>query len=130
MLDVPAGLPLLAGDRKQLAEAFDNLFSNAIKFSPKGGQITLRVQNENEAVHVEVTDTGIGIPPDKLPRVFDRFYQVDGTVRRRFGGAGVGLAVARQIVEAHGGHIWAESEGLGRGSTFHLALPTAPISLS
>ena len=129
MLDVPAGLPLLAGDRKQLAEAFDNLFSNAIKFSPKGGQITLRVQNENEAVHVEVTDTGIGIPPDKLPRVFDRFYQVDGTVRRRFGGAGVGLAVARQIVEAHGGHIWAESEGLGRGSTFHLALPTAPISL-
>jgi PAS domain S-box-containing protein len=130
MLDVPTGLPLLAGDRKQLAEAFDNLFSNAIKFSPKGGQITLRVQNENEAVHVEVTDTGIGIPPDKLPRVFDRFYQVDGTVRRRFGGAGVGLAVARQIVEAHGGHIWAESEGLGRGSTFHLALPTAPISLS
>jgi signal transduction histidine kinase len=129
MLDVPAGLPLLAGDRKQLAEAFDNLFSNAIKFSPKGGQITLRVQSENGSVHIQVTDTGIGIPPDKLPRVFDRFYQVDGTVRRRFGGAGVGLAVARQIIEAHGGHIWAESEGLGRGSTFHLALPTAPISL-
>ena len=128
-LDVPAGLPPLAADRKQLAEAFDNLFSNAIKFSPKGGQVTVRIYSENGSVHVEVADTGIGIPPDKLPRVFDRFYQVDGTVKRRFGGAGVGLAVARQIVEAHGGHIWAESQGPGQGSTFHLALPTAPISL-
>ena len=128
-LDTPAGLPPLAADRKQLAEAFDNLFSNAIKFSPKGGQVTVRMYSENGSVHVEVRDTGIGIPPDKLPRVFDRFYQVDGTVKRRFGGAGVGLAVARQIVEAHGGHIWAESQGLGQGSTFHLALPAAPISL-
>ena len=129
-LDVPAGLPPLAADRKQLAEAFDNLFSNAIKFSPKGGQVTVRMYGENGSVHVEVRDTGIGIPPDKLLRVFDRFKQVDGTVKRRFGGAGVGLAVARQIVEAHGGHIWAESQGPGQGSTFHLALPTAPISLS
>jgi PAS domain S-box-containing protein len=128
-LDVPSSLPPLAADHKQLTEAFDNLFSNAIKFSPKGGQVTVRMYGENGSVHVEVADTGIGIPPDKLPRVFDRFYQVDGTVKRRFGGAGVGLAIARQIVEAHGGHIWAESQGLGQGSTFHLALPVAPVSL-
>ena len=104
-LDLPDQLPPIAGDRKQLLEAFDNLFSNAIKFSPRGGQVHVTAHREAELVHIALSDTGIGIPSDKLSRVFDRFYQVDGTTRRRFGGAGVGLALVRQIVEAHGGHV-------------------------
>jgi PAS domain S-box-containing protein len=127
-LDTPTNVPPVAADRRQLAEVFDNLLSNAIKFSPKGGQVKVRLRSEGEFVHAEVTDTGIGIQPDKLPKVFERFYQVDGTTRRRFGGTGVGLALVRQVVEAHGGQVWAESEGPGHGSTFHLAFPSAPIA--
>jgi len=127
-LQVPTRLPTIAGDRKQLNEAFDNLISNAIKFSPQGGRVGLCVSEDEGLVHVQVADHGIGIPPDKLSKVFDRFYQVDGSTRRRFDGAGVGLAVARQIVESHGGRIWAESPGPGRGSTFHFALPTVAVA--
>ena len=111
-----------------LAEALDNLLNNAVKFNSRGGQVKVCLRAEPEFVHIEVTDTGIGIPPAKLSKVFDRFYQVDGTPRRRFGGAGVGLALVRRIVEAHGGRVWAESPGPGRGSTFHLALPTVPVA--
>lgn len=125
-LELPADLPLLAGDRRYLSEAFDNLLGNAIKFSPKGGHVTIRAHGETELVQIDLTDNGIGIPQDKLSRVFDRFYQVDGSTTRHFGGAGVGLALVRQIVQAHGGHVWAESPGPGQGSTFHLILPTAP----
>lgn len=127
-LDLPAGLPLVAADRRRLAEALDNLLGNAIKFSPQGGRVTMRLRAERDLVHVAITDTGVGIPPDKLSRIFDRFYQVDGTIRRRFGGAGVGLALVRQIAEAHGGRVWAESEGPGQGSTFHIVLPSVPAS--
>jgi signal transduction histidine kinase len=73
-------------------------------------------------IHLGVLDTGVGIPGDKLDRVFDRFYQVDGSATRRFGGAGLGLAIARRIVEAHGGRIWVESE-VGQGSAFRFTLP-------
>ncbi len=72
-----------------------------------------------------MSDQGIGIPPDKLEQVFERFYQVNGSTTRRFGGMGIGLALCKAIVEAHGGRIWAESEGEGRGSTFYVALPAA-----
>ena len=109
-----------------LAEALDNLLNNAVKFNSRGGRVSVRLYAELEFVHVEIADTGVGIAPDKLRRVFERFYQVDGTTRRRFGGAGVGLALVRRIVEAHGGRVWAESAGPGRGSTFHFALPTVP----
>ncbi len=124
---VDGELTLIAGDRKQLLEALGNLLGNAIKFSPKGGRLTVTAKVEAEAVHIQVADTGIGIPPDKLARVFDRFYQIDGTTRRRFGGAGVGLALVRRIIEAHGGRAWAESKGPGYGSEFHMILPIAPI---
>ena len=126
-LDVVPDLPPVVGDRKRLAEALDNLLSNLVKFSPRGGQATIRLRAQHELIHAEISDTGIGIPPDKLGKVFNRFYQVDGTSRRRFGGAGVGLALVRKIVEAHGGRVWAESPGLGQGSTFHLVLPAAPM---
>jgi len=101
---------------------FDILLGNAIKFSPRGGTITLEVQDAGEMILVSVTDTGVGIPADQLDKVFDRFYQVDGSATRRFGGAGLGLAIARRIVEAHGGRIWAESAA-GQGSVFRFTLP-------
>jgi signal transduction histidine kinase len=125
-LDVVPELPPVVGDRKRLAEALDNLLSNIVKFSPRGGQATIRLRAQHELIHAEISDTGIGIPPDKLGKVFNRFYQVDGTSRRRFGGAGVGLGLVQKIVEAHGGRVWAESPGLGQGSTVHLVLPVAP----
>ena len=118
---------LIAGDHRQLIEAFGNLLGNAIKFSPKGGQVTFTAYRESDSIHIQVADTGIGIPSDKLPRVFDRFYQVDGTTRRRFSGAGVGLALVRRIIEAHSGHVWAESAGPGQGSKFHVVLPIVPV---
>ena len=122
--EVPEGLPPVLADPGRIAQVLDNLLANAIKFSPEGGTITVRVRDEGEWLRTEVSDTGIGIPPDKLTRVFDRFYQVNGTTRRRFGGAGLGLAIVKQIVEAHGGKVGVESE-LGKGSTFYFTLPKA-----
>jgi len=117
-------LPALRADRDRLNQVFDNLLANAIKFSPNGGVITIRVQRDAQAdaILVSVADTGIGIPHEQLNRVFERFYQVDGSATRRFGGAGVGLAIVKRIVEAHGGRIWVESEP-NRGTTFYFTLP-------
>jgi signal transduction histidine kinase len=122
VLEADDDLPLVYGDADRLSEVFDNLVGNAIKFSPNGGTISVRLHSENDAVEVEVSDQGIGIPPDKINKVWERFYQVEGGSTRRFGGTGLGLTIARRIVEAHGGRIWVESE-LGRGSTFHFVLP-------
>ena len=123
-LEVEPDLPIIRADRDRLNQVFDNLLANAIKFSPSGGAITVRVQREMDAILVTVADTGIGIPRDRLHRVFERFYQVDGSATRRFGGAGVGLAIVKRIVEAHGGRIWVESEP-GTGTTFYFTLPFA-----
>jgi signal transduction histidine kinase len=101
---------------------FDNLLGNAIKFSPEGGQIIVTVEDAGSMVQVSVADQGVGIPPDQLERIFERFYQVDGSARRRFPGVGLGLTIAKRIVEAHGGRIWAVSEP-GNGSAFHFAIP-------
>jgi len=85
--------------------------------------------DRGDHAEVSVQDTGIGIPPDKLDRIFERFYQVDGSTRRRFGGMGLGLAIVKRIVEAHGGRVWAESE-LGKGSTFYFTIPKPPSAIS
>jgi len=122
--EIPAALPLVLADWSRISEVFDNLLANAIKFSPNGGTITVRVVEEGDWVRAEVSDTGIGIPAEKLPHVFDRFYQVDGSSRRRFGGVGLGLAIVKRIVESHGGRVGVESEP-GKGSTFHFTLPKA-----
>ncbi|MBI3536339.1 MAG: GAF domain-containing protein, partial [Chloroflexi bacterium] len=120
--EIAPRLPTVFGDTDRLSQVLDNLLSNAIKFSPNGGAVWVRVREANGNVQVEVEDSGIGIPPDKLERVFDRFYQVDGTMTRRFGGTGLGLAIVKRIVELHRGKIWVESAE-GKGSKFSFTLP-------
>ncbi|PKO20385.1 MAG: hypothetical protein CVU38_20395 [Chloroflexi bacterium HGW-Chloroflexi-1] len=135
-LEVSADVPQLEVDVDLMNQVLDNLLDNAVKFSPNGGVVRVRARLEQSAslqerqVLISIADPGIGIPPDKLAQMFERFYQADGSTTRRFGGAGIGLALCRKIVEAHGGRIWAESEGEGRGSTFYVALPgSAPESV-
>jgi len=101
-----------------------NLVSNAIKFSEDGGTIMVRARVEGPELVVSVQDQGIGIAPEALPHLFERFCQVNGTGTRQRGGTGLGLYISRQIVEAHGGRIWVESR-VGRGSTFSFAIPVA-----
>lgn len=124
--DFAPDVPLVRADPERMTQVFENLLSNAIKFSPDGGQITVHIWPEDALVYVAVSDTGIGIPPEKLARVFERFYQVDGSTTRRFGGAGLGLTLCKQIIEAHGGHIYVESE-LGKGTTFWFTLMAAGL---
>jgi signal transduction histidine kinase len=99
-----------------------NLIRNAIQFTDSGGHVTLCVEEASDHMKVSVTDDGIGIPAKDLPRVFERFFQVETHLTRRFGGMGLGLTVAKAMVELHAGRIWAESEE-GRGSTFSFILP-------
>lgn len=120
--EIAESLPLVYGDSDRLSQVLNNLLHNAIKFSPDGGTITVRSRPVEGAVQVEVTDQGIGIPAHKLDKIFERFYQVDGSSTRRFPGTGLGLAIAKRIVEAHHGKIWAESVE-GKGSTFFFTLP-------
>lgn len=124
--ELPSEEMYVLGEQARLGQVFDNLLNNAIKFSPDGGTITIRVVDAGKEVCVAVADTGIGIPPDKLERVFERFYQVDGTATRRFGGLGMGLPVCKEIIKAHGGRIWAESPTCGdHGSAFYFTLQKA-----
>jgi PAS domain S-box-containing protein len=120
--EVAEGLPLISGDSGRLSQVLDNLLGNAIKFSPDGGIIIVRVRPVNGLVQVEVADQGVGIPSDKLEKIFERFYQVDGSSKRRFPGTGLGLAIVKRIVEAHSGEIWVKSVE-GKGSTFFFTLP-------
>lgn len=111
------------GDAERLHQAFWNLLSNAIKFTPRGGEVRVRVGPCGESVEVVVTDTGLGIDPGFLPHIFERFTRDDSSSTRRSRGLGLGLSIARQLVELHGGSIAATSPGVGRGSTFTATLP-------
>lgn len=113
---------LVMGDRGRVNQVLDNLIGNSIKFSPNGGTITVRMTERKNDVVVVIEDEGIGIPEDKLAKIFERFYQVDGSSRRRFGGAGLGLAIVQRIVQSHGGHIWVQSKE-DEGSSFYFTLP-------
>ena len=110
-------------DRIKLGMALTNLLNNANKFTPSGGRITLTYERKPGAVWIIVKDTGVGIPQDQLERVFEEFHQVEDHMTRRHGGLGLGLSIVKALVAAHGGRIWAESEGPGRGSTFNISLP-------
>jgi len=112
----------IPADRDRVAQLLMNLLGNALKFTDYGGRITARVREEEDGVRLEVEDTGIGISGENLERVFERFYQTDGSSTRKYGGVGLGLAICRGIVEQHGGRIWAESEE-GAGSLFVAWLP-------
>lgn len=141
-------LPMVLGDDAKLQQVIENLLTNAIKFTPAGGSVTFEatvaslpagdaaiIERDVDAdvalgvqpqsVVVSVRDTGAGLEEEQLERIWDRFYQVDATSRRRTGGAGLGLAIVRSIVELHGGLVWVESRGPGRGSDFHFSLPIA-----
>jgi signal transduction histidine kinase len=118
--------PFLA-DPDRLAQVVWNLLSNAVKFTPAGGRVSTRVHRVDGDVEIVVADSGVGISPDFLPHVFERFRQEEAGSTRRFGGLGLGLAIARHIVELHGGSIHAESAGEGRGATFRVRLPMKPV---
>ena len=113
-------LPQVKGDRERLVQVFSNILDNAIKFTITG-EIRITASEEKENVHIIISDTGIGIPEDKLFKIFDRFYQLDSSDSRKYSGTGLGLWISKNIVDAHGGKIWAESKN--RGSTFHILLP-------
>ena len=117
------GMGMVMGDSGRLQQVIWNLLSNAVKFTPQGGQISVRLTQTGTYAQILVTDTGKGINPEFLPYVFEHFRQEDGAITRKFGGLGLGLAIARQIVELHGGKIWVESRGEGQGATFTVELP-------
>jgi PAS domain S-box-containing protein len=124
-LDAPAGQ--VSGDPDRLQQVAWNLISNAIKFTPCGGRVIVGLARVESHVEVTVSDTGLGIAPEFLPHVFDRFRQADATTTRVFGGLGLGLAIVRQLVELHGGTVRVESKGEGHGSTFTVSLPLLAV---
>lgn len=125
VLDQEAGP--ISGDSDRLQQIVWNLVSNAIKFTPKGGRVQVRLERVNSHIEIIISDTGIGIRPEFLPYVFDRFRQADGSSTRKHSGLGLGLAIVRHLVELHGGTVEAESPGEGRGATFTINLPLRAI---
>jgi signal transduction histidine kinase len=115
----------IPGDQSRLAQVFNNLISNAIQYTPTGGAITLNATIRATEVCCTVTDTGPGISADALPYLFERFYRADPSRNRATGGSGLGLSIAKRLVELHSGRIWVESV-VGQGTTFFVALPLAP----
>jgi signal transduction histidine kinase len=124
--ELPASLPIIHGDGQRLEQAVLNLLTNATKFTPKGGTITLRAQILDSGMLIEVQDTGIGIAREEQDRLFKPYSRLDSD-RQRHPGLGLGLALAKQVVELHGGKIWVESEP-GKGSTFAFSLPQRTVN--
>jgi len=120
---------IVSADSARLQQVVWNLLTNAIKFTPKGGQVQVLLQRVNSHLELSVSDTGIGIPANYLPHVFDRFSQKDSSTTRAFGGLGLGLAICKQLVELHGGAIRAASQGEGKGATFSVQLPLSIVQL-
>jgi len=125
VLDLPPDLPQVWVDPGRITQVLINLLGNALQYTPSGGRVTVRGRADHREVTIAVQDTGIGIPAEHLPHIFERFYRVDKSRSRAGGGSGIGLTIAKHLIEAHGGRIQAESPGPGRGSTFTFTLPRA-----
>ena len=123
-LELDPALPHLPADRDKLTQVLVNLLDNAIKYSPDGGEIIVGARAEGEAAHLWVRDHGLGIPPDALETIFERYARVESERHQSIRGTGLGLPIVRQIVELHGGRIWVESS-YGLGSTVHVTIPLA-----
>ena len=115
-------LPPLFADRDQVLQVLTNLIDNAVKYTPEGGSVWVQAEEQRGAIAIQVGDTGIGIPEQDIARIFERFYRVDKARSRELGGTGLGLSIVKNIVEAHGGRVWAESS-VGQGSLFNIVLP-------
>lgn len=121
--NLPADLSLIHADEDRITQVLVNLTANAIQYTPEDGEVTLSAARHGDEIHISVKDTGIGIPQEHLANIFTRFYRVDKSRSRNAGGgSGIGLTIARHIVEAHGGKIWVQSGGEGKGSTFSFSL--------
>ncbi len=125
-LDPQAGP--VSGDPSRLQQVVWNLLSNAVKFSTRGGSIDIRLERVNAHLEVSITDSGIGIAPDFLPHVFERFRQADASTTRRHGGLGIGLSIVKNLIDLHGGTVRAKSAGTGKGATFVVSLPATTLS--
>ncbi len=130
ILDLDPEVGSTMADPDRLRQVMWNLLTNAVRFTPRGGQITVRANRTDSGIVVRVQDTGTGIPPDHLPHIFERFTQVDSSTTRAHGGLGLGLAIVRHLVEAHGGVVLAYSDGPGRGSTFTFTMPVRAVALA
>ena len=125
-IDIRKDIKLILGDRQQLERVFINLVSNAIKFTPLKGKIMINAYSKDGLVQIDVTDTGIGIPPEAQGAIFEEFYRVDNPINQKVKGTGLGLSLVKHIVEAHKGEIWVKSN-IGEGSTFSFTIPKPPL---
>jgi histidine kinase len=125
-VELASDLPQILADEDRAIQILTNLTGNALQYTPEGGQVMISAKHVGNEIQFAVKDTGAGIPSEHLAHIFDRFYRVDKSRSRQAGGgSGIGLTIARALVEAQGGRIWAESAGEGQGSTFYFTLPSA-----
>lgn len=122
---IPENLPPVLVDEDRIGQVLLNIVGNALQYTPTGGMVTVSAAESGEQIQVSVIDSGVGISPEHLPHVFTRFYRVDKSRSRSAGGSGIGLTIAKHLVEIHGGRIWVESAGLGQGTKFTFTLPVA-----
>jgi CheY-like chemotaxis protein/anti-sigma regulatory factor (Ser/Thr protein kinase) len=120
--------PGVLGDASRLQQVVWNLLANAVKFTPRGGHVQVTLRDSGDHVEIGVSDSGVGISPDMLPHIFDRFRQADGSITRRFGGLGLGLSIVRTLVDMHHGSVAVHSEGSGQGTAFTVRLPALAAS--
>lgn len=128
LIDFPEHFPILEADPDRVAQVLRNLLDNAVKYSPQGGLIVVRGDVRQDEVVVSVADQGVGLTPEHLNRLFEKFLRARSTLTRHVVGSGLGLSICRSIVESHGGRIWAESQ-LGEGTTFFFTLPLRDLGL-
>ena len=122
-VNLPPTLLMASADGDRLAQVLINLIGNALQYTPAAGEVTVSVWREEQGALFVIADTGVGIAAEDLPHLFTRFYRVDKSRARASGGSGIGLTIARHLVDAHHGRIWAESDGVGEGSRFMFWLP-------